>query len=86
LALDRGEWSASHPGHFTPKERAPVPIAYKAGWAPEPLWTWWRRQKFPAPTGNQTPEPQSSSPEPATTLTELPQLLFTEVVKLHLLD
>jgi len=23
LALDRGEWSASHPGRFTPRERAP---------------------------------------------------------------
>jgi hypothetical protein len=22
-ALDGGEWSASHPGHFTPEERAP---------------------------------------------------------------
>jgi hypothetical protein len=22
-ALDGGEWSASHPGHFTPRERAP---------------------------------------------------------------
>jgi len=22
-ALDRGEWSASHPGHFIPRERAP---------------------------------------------------------------
>jgi hypothetical protein len=26
LALDRGEWSASCPCHFTPRERAPVPI------------------------------------------------------------
>jgi hypothetical protein len=23
LALDGGEWSASHPGRFTPRERAP---------------------------------------------------------------
>jgi hypothetical protein len=23
LALDGGEWSASHPCHFTPRERAP---------------------------------------------------------------
>jgi len=23
LVLDRGEWSASHPGRFTPGERAP---------------------------------------------------------------
>jgi hypothetical protein len=25
-ALDEGEWSASRPGHFTPKERVLVPI------------------------------------------------------------
>jgi hypothetical protein len=23
-ALDEGEWTASRPGHFTPKERAPI--------------------------------------------------------------
>jgi len=23
LALDRDEWSTSHPGHFTPRERDP---------------------------------------------------------------
>jgi hypothetical protein len=26
LALVGGEWSASRPSHFTPLERAPVPI------------------------------------------------------------
>jgi len=36
-ALDGGEWSASHPNHFTPRERALVPIRLEAGWAPE----WW---------------------------------------------
>jgi hypothetical protein len=42
-ALVGGEWSASRPGRFTPRERAspPVAIGYKAGWAPEPAW--WRR-------------------------------------------
>jgi len=34
-ALDRGEWSASHPGRALP----PVPIVQEAGWAPEPVWT-----------------------------------------------
>jgi len=24
--LNRQEWSASHPGHFTPKERTPGPL------------------------------------------------------------
>jgi hypothetical protein len=26
LALDGGEWSASHPGHFTPGKETLVPI------------------------------------------------------------
>jgi hypothetical protein len=32
-----------------------VPIGQEAGWAPEPFWTRWFREKFPAPTGNLTP-------------------------------
>jgi hypothetical protein len=31
--LDRGEWSAPSPGHFSPGDRAPVPIGQEAGWA-----------------------------------------------------
>jgi hypothetical protein len=40
----RGKWaSASCPGHFTPRERAPC-THWIGGWgAPEPLWTWWWR-------------------------------------------
>jgi len=37
LATDGDEWSASHPGHFTP--RAQVPTDYEAGWAPELVQT-----------------------------------------------
>jgi hypothetical protein len=29
---------------LTPGERAPVPIGYKAGWSPEPVWTIWRSE------------------------------------------
>jgi hypothetical protein len=31
-ALDGGEWSASYPGHFTPRERAPG-THWLGGWA-----------------------------------------------------
>jgi len=27
-------------------ERALLPIAQEAGWAPEPVWTRWRREKY----------------------------------------
>jgi hypothetical protein len=34
-----------------------VPIGYEAGWAPEPFWMRWWREKFPAPNRNRTLEP-----------------------------
>jgi len=61
-ALDRGEWSASHPSHFTHREGTQVPIGQGAGWAPEPVWPWWRRGKFPAPARTQMPNLPSHSP------------------------
>jgi hypothetical protein len=48
-ALDGGEWSASRPGRFIPRERAPV-THWIRGWvAPEPFWTRRWTEKFPAP-------------------------------------
>jgi hypothetical protein len=32
----------------------PVFIGWEAGWALEPTWTLWRREKFLASVGNQT--------------------------------
>jgi hypothetical protein len=45
-----------------PGERAPG-TPRKGGWVgPEPFWTRWWREKFPAPAGNRTLEPGSSNP------------------------
>lgn len=30
----------------SPQERTPVPIEYEAGWTQEPVWMFWRREKF----------------------------------------
>jgi hypothetical protein len=61
-ALDGGEWSASCEGRFKPKERAPGIPWIGGWWAPEPFWKRWWREKFPAPAGNWSLEPRSSSP------------------------
>jgi hypothetical protein len=45
----------------TGKEHS-VPIEWEAGWAPEPFWTRWWREKFPSSASNRTLEPRSFSP------------------------
>jgi len=33
LALDGGQWSASHPSYFTPGKTAPIPTGEEGWWA-----------------------------------------------------
>jgi hypothetical protein len=37
----------------------PIPIAYEAEWAPEPVRTLWREKKFLTAVGNRTPVVQA---------------------------
>jgi hypothetical protein len=63
-ALDGGEWSASRPGRFTPRERAPD-THWIGGWTdPRDVLDAVVRRKFPAPAGNRTLEPRSTSANP----------------------
>jgi hypothetical protein len=48
----------SCPGCFALREIT-VPIGQKAGWVPNPVQTWWWRDKIPAPTVKWTPVGQS---------------------------
>jgi hypothetical protein len=49
------------PAAFPPGKEPLVPSGEEAGWAPEPFWTRWFREKFPAPAGNRTPIVQPSA-------------------------
>jgi hypothetical protein len=59
-ALDGGEWSASRPGHFTPRKRAPR-IRWIGGWVgPRAVLDAVVKRKIPSPC--RTLEPRSSGP------------------------
>jgi hypothetical protein len=64
------------PVALLPGKEPLVPIGQEAGWAPEPFWMRWWREKFPAPPpGNRTLEPRPSTPLPSAIPTELSRLL-----------
>jgi len=36
------------------QEKTPIGIEYEAVWAPEPVWTFWRKRNSPFFAGNRT--------------------------------
>jgi len=52
--VDGGGWSTVRVDRFT-RERAPVPIVQKVGWALVLLWAGEEKIKYLAPTGVRTP-------------------------------
>jgi hypothetical protein len=44
-ALDEGEWSASRPGRFIPRERAPDILYVERYVGPRAVWTLWSKEK-----------------------------------------
>jgi hypothetical protein len=51
--LDGGEWLATHPCWFSPKEQALVSTGQEDGWVPELVQTLWKREKS-CNAGNRT--------------------------------
>jgi hypothetical protein len=54
-ALVGDEWSDSRPGRLIHGDSPLVPIGYEAGWAPEPVWTRWQKEKNPCPCRESDP-------------------------------
>jgi hypothetical protein len=50
------------PAALSPRKETLVSIEQEAGWAPEPVWALWWREKSPAPAGTRTPNNQARSP------------------------
>ena len=55
--LDGGEFSASRPGHSTPRKRAPYPLNRRRVGTPEPVWRFWRRDEITCPCQVSNPRP-----------------------------
>ena len=65
-ALDGGDWAAARLGRLTP--------CNERGWAPEPVWTLWSREKYLAPAGIRASD--SAAHVIVAILTELSRLFF----------
>jgi hypothetical protein len=59
-ALDEGEWSTSRPSRFISRVKNLSTHRIEAGWAPDPVWTLWKRVIFLSPLGNGTPAVQTA--------------------------
>jgi len=77
LVLDGGEWSTSHPGHFTPW----FPLRGRLDGPQDSVWMWWRKKNeaFHCPCQESNPGRPASSL--VTILTELHGFLKWNVTK-----
>jgi hypothetical protein len=51
LALDVGDWTSLRRGRLPSEKEPPIPIGWEAGWAPEQVWTIWKRESL-GPAGS----------------------------------
>jgi hypothetical protein len=52
------------PADLLPGKEPLVPIGQEVGWVPVPFWMQWWREKFPAPAGNWTLNPDRPACNP----------------------
>ena len=57
--LDGDKRSTSPRGQFTPGQSTPVRTEQEVRWVPEPVWTFWRREKSHVSTGIRTADHQT---------------------------
>lgn len=60
-ALVGCEWSAAFPLCFTAGDKPKITLKYKAGWAPQLVWTSFWKRKIPCPRWYLNPPPWSCS-------------------------
>jgi hypothetical protein len=65
------------PRPLCPRQRTPIPTELEAGWAPELVWTFGRREKSVVVNGIRTPDRPVHNP--VTALTELSRLVLSSV-------
>ena len=54
-----GKWAASRLGRFIPGKEPKGRAKEEAVWATEPVWMFWRVEKFIAPAGKRNLDPQT---------------------------
>ena len=76
---------SGQPRPLYPRDRTPVPIKWEIGWAPEKVWTSWRREESLEPAGFRTPDlPARVLFSIPTTLSQL-QLIVTETMSKNII-
>ena len=54
----RWRWANFTLRQFYPQKKTPVPTEQEVGWAPAPVWTFWRTENSFCPTGFRNPDRQ----------------------------
>ena len=76
FTLDGTKWWAAYPKHVMPEKESLLCIVQEAGWAPQPVWTFWRRGNLLSLPGNKPIFLGCPAGSPFTTRNELSYLMY----------